>query len=269
MSKALRELLGTVNDPELIITPRLINWLGQHGDDATPLWVMERILEVATTPPRDRRFSFSSSSAGYCQRRQVYEYFGIRPDGRPSAQLTNLFNDGKWRHLRWQAMLLSAGILDGIEFPLDWPAKRSKGSMDGHGVVPDSHPVHGGREFGFELKGINPYGYAAVIKRDAPEEKHLDQVHRYFLSGGHDVFVIVYEDKATQNWKEFVIEEEPLRLAQQQQELDDLNAAIDAHRLPSRLPSCEAQMGPVFHDCPFGGKHGVCWKANRLPEVSA
>jgi hypothetical protein len=83
--------------------------------------------------------------------------------------------------------------------PQYWRRMKARGTMDGVGTVWDDHPRTAlrGMEFGFELKGINPYGYAAAVKRDeAMKEEHENQVARYFLMGGYDLWVTVYENKA-------------------------------------------------------------------------
>lgn len=193
----LRQIVRAAKESEnLVVTPRLTAWLVQHGDEELDAKVAQRVYDLLTTKPRNRVASFSSSSAGNCIRRQVFEYVGAAGGAVPTPTLQNIFSDGKWRHLRWQAMLLMAGILTTVEYPLSWPAKRSKGSVDGHGFVPDTHPRYGGREFGFELKGANPYVWQTVDKTGAPPDKTLNQVHRYFLLSGFDLFVVVYENKA-------------------------------------------------------------------------
>jgi hypothetical protein len=184
---------------------------------------------------------------------------GLAPDEVNSPQLQNIFYDGTWRHLRWQATLLQAEILSEAEVMLDWPAKRSKGSMDGQGIVPSTHLVQAWRdkEFGFELKGITTFDYKSIVAL-GPKPNHLDQVHRYFLSGGLDLFVIIYEDKNSQDWIEFVIEPDIDRVEAQRAELDMLNDYVDTKTIPPMLPDCAAHKGTEFSKCPFGGKAGIC-----------
>jgi hypothetical protein len=164
-----------------------------------------------------------------------------------------------------RGVILQAGILSEAEVFLDWPNKRSKGSMDGRGVVPLTHPKDQwrGLEYGFELKGMNTYAYNPASAKPQAKDDHLEQVHRYFLSGGFDLFVIVYEDKNTQAWKEWVIEPDPARLASQELELDRLNYAVDTETIPDMLPECTKQSGDTFRNCPFGGKGGICVKQGK------
>lgn len=273
MALDLKALKKSLEDVDAIITPRYTSFLLQHGDEALPTEVADIIHDLLTTPPRYRGASFSASSAGACWREQVFNFLGLNPGGGIDAQLQNIFNDGKWRHLRWQAYLLAAGILSDIEDPLEWPAKRSRGTMDGSGVVPNDHPRPAWRnqEFGFELKGVSTFQFA-TLKSDGPLLKHKRQVARYFLASGFPLFVILYEDKTTQAWKEWVIEADDPEMKQlileQRVELEALNVAVDTKVLPPMLDDCQKQRGPIFNkECPYGGRSGRCVKSgNVLPK---
>lgn len=273
MSFDLKRYVRMAEDADKIVTPRLQSWLLRHGDEGVPENVANLIYAQMVAQPRYRGESFSSSSAGMCLRRQVLMYLNM-PQGSVDPQLQNIFNDGKWRHMRWQAMLLTAGILDRMEFSLPWPNKRSVGTMDGLGVVPDDHPrvEWRGKVFGFELKGVSTFQYGNYAKKGArPKDDHLNQVHRYFLSSGVDLFVIIYEDKTTQAWTEWVIEPEPALVKEQKVELNELNRAVDREELPPMLPDCKRHTGAEWRSCPFGGSGGICesaglWPAEKLLE---
>jgi hypothetical protein len=244
-----------------IITPRLNMWLMQNPNFDVDEAVADIIRDLLVKKQRNRSGSFSSSAAGSCLRRQIYAYLGIATGEVNGPQLQQIFNDGTWRHLRWQATLLQAGIIDSVEDMLDWPAMRSMGSMDGRGVVPDDHP-HApwrGLEFGFELKGMNSFAFQPASRKPWPKDNHHQQIDRYFLSGGFDLFVVIYEDKNTQEWKEWVIEPDPDRMAAQRAELVVLNSHVDQQTIPPQLVECAKQLKTgEFSKCPYGGKGGVC-----------
>lgn len=260
-----RVIRGSKMGADKIITPRLNLWLMQNPNWSVEPAIADLIRDLMMRKQRERSGSFSSSSAGDCPRRQIYDYMGLA-SGNNGAQLQNLFNDGTWRHLRWQAMLLQAGILNEVEIMLDWPSMKSKGSMDGQGVVPDDHPNYRwrGMEFGFELKGMNTFAYQSYSLKIDPKEQHHQQTDRYFLSGGHDLFVVIYEDKNTQEWTEWVYEPDKARMEVQQRELDMLNTYADTRTIPPMLPECVKQnkTGEWFK-CKFGGAHGVCANRNK------
>lgn len=258
----LRSTVRRLNDATKIVTPDYLSWLKLHSDDPYPDWVVDLMRQELSKQQRDRTGSFSGSGAGSCIRQQLFGYLGVLPpiETLPTADLLAIFDDGRWRHLRWQANLLSAGILTAIEVSLDWPAKRSKGSMDGMGVVRDDHPNLSwrGKDFGFELKGMNGFQYPKAVKKPFPDDKHMAQVDRYFLSSGVDLFVVLYECKLTQRFHEWVITPDMTRIQDQADELDDLNKAVDNQLIPDQLRSCAARMGPYWQACAYAGRGGVC-----------
>lgn len=275
MSTSQKKMIEAEQDDSLILTPLVNEWLMHHSNDAWPDWVADRMAEEMKKVPRDRSGSFSASAAGTCLRRQEFSFLGKRENKVIFPQLHNLFNDGKWRHLRWQAMLLTAGLLEDIEVPLSWPRMLSKGSMDGRGVVPNTvrNKAWRGLEYGFELKGVG-HPYDTYTKRDVPIDSHMAQIHRYFVTSGLPLFVVIYESKQTQEWKEFVVEPIPELMEASLKELEELRSAVDKQELHAILPECMpgkiATKGAVkqnqstFRNCPFGGtKDGVCRTTER------
>jgi hypothetical protein len=225
------------------------------------------VYRLLIAPERDRRGSFSASSAGVCPRRQVFEYYGLpKPDF--DTQTKSRLRDGKWRHLRWQTMLLDANIIHGIEGKLKWIDQRTRGSIDGVGVVPADHPREEwrGKEFGLELKGVNGFQFGKYNGEEAKED-HLNQVHRYFILGGFDLFVILYENKSTQDLLEWVIEPDPVLIDQQMKELEILNSSIDNKELPPIKAPCGVMMGKEFEYCPYGGKKAPCLQIETMKEL--
>lgn len=250
----------------LIVLPRYLRWLKQNGNQ--PLipndgreGIGATILKQMIEQPRVRSGSFSASSAGQCERAQMFGYLAAEAPG-PDPQLAAIFEDGKWRHLRWQACLLQAGILADIEVPLMWKAKQQRGTMDGLGIVPDDHNVSAwrGLEFGFELKGVSAFQFES-LKKAGPMEKHLDQVARYFLLSGLQLFSIVYENKSTQEPYEWVVSRDDPGMAEriedQRDEVERLLEHTQYSELPAMLPECAAGKG-AWKTCSFGGPDGVC-----------
>ena len=108
-----------------IITPRLKEFLRNNPNLVVDDWVADKIHEQLVKQPRVRSGSFSSSAAGDCPRKQIFQYLGIEPDEPVSPTTQNVFYDGTWRHLRWQAVLLQAGLITEIEYPLTSSAERN------------------------------------------------------------------------------------------------------------------------------------------------
>jgi hypothetical protein len=268
-STAIRigDIVKATRQTDLIITPKTNNWLVAHGDDPLPKDVAELIYEQLITTPRDRTQSFSASSAGSCMRAQELQFLGIPQVGVIDSQLQNIFNDGKWRHLRWQAMGFQVPFLIRMEMPLYWRNMLSRGTIDGLGIVDDDHPrtAWRGLEYGFELKGVNSWGYRAAVKQDKGTKiAHKRQIARYFLMGGFDLFVTIYENKDTQEWFEWVETPNKKYMDEQAAELDELVKAVKTKQLHPMLPQCKIQTGE-FKDCPFGTAMGPCIRSGDWP----
>lgn len=247
-------------------------WLGQRLDDPLPEWVIERVAEQLRSKQRDRRASFSASSGGQCLRRRELAFLGVKPNmaRSPDARLLNIFHDGRWRHLRWQASLLASEVITDIEVPLTWPNMRHRGTVDGAGTVRDDHPFPEwrGKTFGLELKGMNSWHYNQYVnRRDTQMETHQGQVDEYFLSSGWDLFVFLYEDKATGGWKEWVVEPDAAKLRDTRHNLVVMNQDIDRKKLRPMLPSCNIRKGPNWDGCPYAGAHGPCERAGEWPST--
>lgn len=263
MATSLSKLIAEAKSAQdKILTPRIAEWLADSGGEVvlSPP-VAERIAGLLTQVPRHRSGSFSPSSAGMCHRRQVLSYLGVPVANPPDWRGMAIFADGRFRHLRWQAIGLQEGWFTDIEVPVAVPTLRSKGSMDG-----ENEP----EGWLFELKGtsapINTITHRARLLIDGqgpadPEDlvgKWFLQIHRYMLQSGYRRAVLLVEHKATQEWVEVDIDEIPAVAAQVNDEITKLNDYIEDERLPEMRSDCAMQAGPIFMDCPY---RSVCAQA--------
>jgi hypothetical protein len=244
---------GKVVSGDLIITPYLDEFLVKW-DGTLPVDVSRKIHELLIEPQRDRSGSFSASSAGYCKRRQELSFLGVKPPGIIDAKLATIFLNGRWVHLRWQATLLTATILDNVEVTVKKPSMLARCTMDGIGTVKGGK--FKGEEFGFELKGRNLFTWGSQ-RANGPDDKTRKQVDFMFLLTGLEVFVILNESKNDQSKSEWVFVRDPERVRAAEQELEELNLAIENGKLHPLLPECKQRKG-AFTSCPFGGRQGPC-----------
>ena len=264
-----------------IVTRPYRDWLVQIGEQGYPPELAEWVGEQLKRQGRIRWGSFSASSGGTCLRKQELGFLGAETeDISIDPVLQNLFNDGKWRHLRWQIALMSSGLMAEAEVPLLWPRKRLIGSADGRLIVPNDHPNENwhGWDCGFELKGMNPYTYQNVARNIQELEQrgkdrnlailpeHWAQISRYALVSGWELFSVVYENKSNQQWTEFVVQITQEMLDVAEKELDELNRAIDRRELHPMLPECASQQGQYKY-CPYGqNRSGVCPSTKVWPD---
>lgn len=225
------------------ITPRLHGWLNQHPngvrieDDA----VAKRVMDILGDTEGDRSGAFHPSQLYQCKRAQVFGYWGVEGQKRFNPTLQNLFNDGHFRHLRWQIMLLNAGILTDIEVGVSVPEYRLTGSMDG---------VNADEGWMFELKGTSQY--STVLSRGAMPA-HVKQINAYLMASGLEQAVILYECKSSQQWREIEVHKDQTVVDELESILQELNHAIDTGELPEVLSDCKNQTGSTFNNCQYSG----------------
>lgn len=270
LTKAERAMrLGQVLQPYakdgLLVTPRVNKFLKEHGELTLSPDVAQTILELLSVPPRDRSGSFSPSARGNCLRAQALGFLGA-PQAPLAPSTLNLFLDGRFRHLRWQALLLQAEVLDVVEIPVPMPAWLAKGSVDGGNIK---------ERWGFELKGTrmnlahinSAYQviYNALDRHIEPVVtakgqyhikmmwKHVHQIYSYrnqLAANGYefDRFSLVYENKETQEWREFVLEPNEWMEDKVTTELKDLHAHVGERRLPKIKDECRPEPDS---NCPY------------------
>ena len=233
--------LKTIKKAEvLLVTPKVIDFLDAHPDgvvwdeEAYEMW---HWLTQKAMGNDDRSGRFGASSRGDCKRLQIFNFIGMPVQKVMSPEQANLYNDGKWRHLRWQMMAWQAGAVTHLEHPYALKSLRVSGSMDG---------LNSYDSWGWELKGDRNWSRAL---HETPE-KHNLQMHTMMLATGWDTFSYVIEDKESQEWREIIVRRDKKIIAQVRDELEDLNDYVEDHKLPPVLPACAAKEGP-YRSCPF------------------
>lgn len=268
------ELRGAINkiDDNLIITPRYEAWLAQFSDDPLSEELSQKLADEVSKGQRSRVGSFTGSGAGKCKRRQIFSYIGLRSSEKNdvlenSTRLMLIFYDGRWRHLRWQFSLLASKILDDIESPIFDVVNNVTGLLDGIGTVPSDHPniLWRNLKFGFELKGANPYVYQGMDSW----ARYSSQIARYFRARPDlDLYVIVVENKASQEYKEWVVHRSMVEnlLREEVEELAALNSYVNKKSLPPLLSACQIKKGAIWEKCPYGGDSGLCVETVSWPK---
>lgn len=241
---SLARRIKTIKKAETLkVTPRIEKFLatnpeGVVWDDAGFALFREIVERSQGNDVASRANRFGASSRGQCLRRQTFAFLGMPQLRLMTPELANLFNDGKWRHLRWQMMLVQSGAATHAEWPAVMPRYRVKVSIDA---------LNTDEQFLFELKGDRQM--SRLLGEGVPEVHNL-QMHTMMLATGWDDFVYVMEDKSTQEWREFIIRKDDGIMARVRQELEVLNEHVERRVLPDILPACAAKEGP-YKSCPF------------------
>lgn len=248
MSSKLKRMLENRTTGNRLITPKIDAWLLANDGIFLSPELATRMIGLMTKRPGTRSGVLHPSSEHVCMRRQMFGYLGVEGKAHHfDSALQNKFNNGTWIHMRWQAMLMEAGILDDIEVTVELPELRLRGSMDGVGT--DDR----GNEFGFELKG-----WSAVP--DAPLDYHVRQIQTYMFASGLETFSVVYEHKSSQDWTEFIVKRDDEVVELIEDRLWTLNEAIDAKTLIEPLKECRREAGETFMQCPY---RNICLDAEN------
>jgi hypothetical protein len=225
---------------DLIVTPRIEQWLIDHPegiviDDPEVAEIIMGLFQSKENQDRSRRFG--ASSRGTCMRSQMFQYLGVPGLATVNASQQNLFNDGTWRHVRWQAMGLLAGVFTHVEVPVTMPLYNLKVSIDA---------VNVDEGWLFELKGHSAY----TKTLEGISERHMKQIHTMMLATGYDICVYVVEDKRSQEWREVVVRKDPEVMREVKQELRELSQCLTDKKMPVIQPECMQKTGD-YKKCPW------------------
>jgi hypothetical protein len=237
------------------ITPKITPWLvnNPNGVHITDPKIYEKISGILMPKvSKSRAGAFHPSQLYQCQRAQVYGYHNAPTIREYNPILQNLFNDGHFRHLRWQIMLLEAGVLSDVEVAVYSSEHRIEGSMDG---------INSEEKWMFELKGTSQF---KSIQAKGAMPAHIKQVHAYLLASGLEEAAVVYECKSTQQWTEIPIHRDPKIIQEIKEILLSLNDAITHDYLPERLEDCENKTGSTYNSCAYSQ---ICHGCNNPSDI--
>lgn len=230
----LRKLMNT----QQVLTMGVTRYLLTTGEvTLVDPAVRERMVEVMSGL-HVRLRGWHPSTLMECKRAQVFEWMGVPTLSQFSMETMNIFADGTWRHLRWQTMLLNAGLLDDVEVAFS-TKDGMVGSLDGVGTAKES-------TFAFELKGIYR------LNNELPYSAHIWQVQCYLYGRPDlDFGIIMYEDKGTQRFVEYRIDRIPWMQKIIKSRIKSLNEHTHKKELPDVRPDCLSQKGEEFKQCQY------------------
>jgi hypothetical protein len=243
---------GETDGEPKILTPRIIERntreAGASGFSKETAGVIANLIADDSNSTRHSRFG--ASSRGDCLRRQLFGYLGHRQIIGPD--LSAIFGDGHWRHLRWQAMGYEEGWFEEMEVEATMPEYFLKVSLDA---------VNWTEGWGFELKGTSNL---AAVKKDGIPEKHKAQMTTMMLATGLRRFVYLAECKRTQAFHEIVYDWDPVKAKEVEGELVLLAQAAVDQKMPEIITECLGRSGPTYRSCPY---KTICHEADEWPDT--
>lgn len=182
----------------------------------------------------------SPSSLGGCKREAVFRFAGVKGKKKIDPDLELIFEDGNWRHHKWQALFLDMQAVLGrknfrvVSFESDaiLPGLYVAGSLDVHIVVKGVHYI-------IDIKGINDYGFKRVcIDQDAPMPKHVDQLVAYMKAKKVPRGIVLYENKDKNHVKCFLVTYDKTKWREVVAWCDSVISAMENRRLPAKHEDC-------------------------------
>jgi hypothetical protein len=196
-----------------------------------------RISLVPRPRPSGR---LSPSSLVGCKREAVLKFLGVEGQLKIDPDLELIFEDGNWRHHKWQALFMDMQRVLGrknfrvVSFESDaiLPGLYVAGSLDVHIIVK-------GVAYIIDIKGINDFGFKRVcIDQDAPMPKHVDQLVAYMKAKKVKRGIILYENKDKNQIKNFLVLYDKEKWREVVEWCDSVISSMENERLPARHPDC-------------------------------
>ena len=126
----------------------------------------------------------------------------------PSSRILH-FEDGIWRHKRWQSLLEQAGLAS----PEDLEKTRMMPGL--YTLCTPDHIIKiGGKRYIWECKGMNSREFRAMMKSGKCPRRFLDRVHIYGAAVGLNRAIIHIDNKdRTDEFKVFVVRLDQKRIS--------------------------------------------------------
>lgn len=198
-------------------------WLAKERD---------ALQQIMTRTERIRTNTLSASGAGRCQRERQFSYLG-KPRRKLEPKGANIFANGDYMHLRHQVAGLVSGYLTEAEYFVTNEEWGLTGTVDA--ITTDGDIA--------EFKSINARGYSSVLTW-GPKRDHEEQIHSYMLLTGIKTAWLLYENKDTQQLKEFRVDQDDFLMDKVKRELTQVREAISEERLLPMLEPCTEEKGP-------------------------
>jgi hypothetical protein len=204
----------------------------------------------------------SPSSVYGCQRQAVMRFTGMRGRKTIDPDQELLFEDGNWRHHKWQYLFYDMEAVLGrnrfrvlsIEEFISIPDMYVAGSLD----VLIAIKIDGKwRRYVIDIKGINDRGYSWITQTDAPKDDNVRQLLLYMKAKNVRRGILLYDNKNTNRPKTFTVDFNSEHWEQVKQWTEEVINSLQRGRMPSRHIDCRP--GTMMHDgCIF---RSMCWSS--------
>lgn len=199
----------------------------------------------------------SPSSLGGCERQAVFKFLGVQGKVRLDPDLEMVFEDGHWRHHKWQAIAIEMERILGkktfqclaIEEPVQMDKLFVAGNLDIHCLVKYRGELE---PWVIDIKGINSFGFQDLLAKQAPKEAHVMQLLGYMAAKKCQRGALLYECKNTNRRQIFVIRFSDEEWAETRKWCKRVIRRIKYTELPRRHVECDSGTF-LYEKCPYRG----------------
>ncbi|HEB01496.1 MAG TPA: Dna2/Cas4 domain-containing protein [Candidatus Portnoybacteria bacterium] len=170
---------------------------------------------------------FYITDAGKCPR-QVYFKFKKAPKKDLDAKTLRIFDHGNYTHLRIMGTLFSLGLVQGSEITI--PKQEIINGRADAIISLDNKP------YVIEIKTASSYKFDSLTQ---PESDHLGQIQLYLHFFNIKDGILIYENKNTQELKEFSIKYDQKLVEELLENFKKLKEKIDNNIIPEKPTGLE------------------------------
>ncbi len=202
-----------------------------------------RLLTYTIDVPERPRYAgrLSPSSIAGCQRKAVFNFLGAEKVNRVDPDTELIFEDGNWRHHKWQCMFRDMTKVLGKE-------RFQLLSIEKKVLIPELYVCGrydalikiNGKKYVVDFKGIRDYGFQYVYREHKPKEEHVKQLLTYCVARNVRRGILLYDNKDNQSFKCYVIEWDEDVWGEVERWCQKVIASLNRRQLPARHPGCSA-----------------------------
>ncbi len=185
------------------------------------------------------KVSFWITDAGKCPRAVWFSVKGY-PKKELDARIMRIFEHGNHTHFRIMGVLYSLGLVNASEI-----------------TIPENEMIHGradaiismeGKPCVVEIKSVN----TAKFKKNEPDADHIKQLQLYLYFFKIKKGILLYENKDTQELKEYLIEYNPELVKNIIASFNKLKDQIDKGQvpgIPENIEKWRCNYCPYLEEC--------------------
>lgn len=248
LANLIKHDLRVEQDP---LTPLVDTYLLHR--DKSPERLRDYQIDMSQRPRPGGRLSPSKICG--CERQAAFVFLGMPGRNMKDPEQELVFDDGNWRHHRWQATFLDMEkVLTwhfgkkvfrtlAIEEYVEIPELFIAGSLDVLVAIK-------GEKWVIDIKGINSWGFERVFKDHEPHEAHVLQLICYMRARRIPRGLLLYDHKDKNRTKIFAVRFDSKKWKEVTDWCDSILRKLNRLQLPPM--SLECQGGNfLFERCAF------------------